>query len=326
MSCSRIISAICIYCCSIPQAYAHDTCDYLDRFFNSLATVHEIQSDPAQKLTPERARILEDSLAHSPDKPHHHTPDKELYPEEHGAMLSYIAQVSTAVSSYQNGSIEFSEELISSAITSDLGVGLATLQKSHGCLTAAGLAASRATRSSPAPAEKDKAQTASNSGQSSHASANVEKSKVSASPSAGSRTQSAQSGPRLDMKTGNTSWVIFSLLAAIGAFYAVHRRDRKLQERAERFACDYNVRVVIGEDSAVMKIIDFTKDGMRLKHNGDFDNPKNLNLFLMGQWHSGKVVWQNAFFLGVKLAHPLSQAQIDMLAQTVEDEEPAKVA
>jgi len=56
-----------------------------------------------------------------------------------------------------------------------------------------------------------------------------------------------------------------------------------------------------------MIIIDITRNGFKIEHDGQIEKAQTLKVQLNGKWHVGQIKWHNNFYAGVRFKKPIAE-------------------
>lgn len=301
--CASLIACLSLLC--FQAAGAQSSCVMVDTVSKSFSVVRDIQVDVrgaefSKDL--ERLNRLTAQISLSELQPSTYSAD---YPIESQSLSFYLATLRDAGREGVSGDVDYARKRLNGGIPENLGESIRSLEKYWSCFPAE--------TSNPFEAEETMAGT-----RKSQASGSTPKSAASsqAKPKAG-RSEGVRGTPSISgFKTvsvsanrifeGNSLRFLGMLLFfMIAAFWFYRRQRKRSRAREPRRIIHAPARLQIGKAMHTMIVIDITRFGLKVQHDGRVSKTVKLQIEINGNWHMGQVQWSNDLFAGVKLKRPI---------------------
>lgn len=296
----------------IPAASAQDECSALDPLLSTVDTVHEIRLDRPGTMEEELLTDLAFSLAAvSLTDIYSHT-DGPSAEGEREALTRYVDALRKAVGRQVPARELRAQVIFKQDVPAGARRELSRLQQQLGCLEEPPVQTSPPKEAAPPQYEARPLGPLSLEARD--------------QPSGPRRLQALQLDSAYDPAARKVeferashlySWALpaLSTLILLGCFGTwLHPRIRRWRLRDERRTCYVHVPIRYGGRAYTMTIIDYTPDGLRLKHDGRIGRRRRISLHLEESWIKGKVAWSNSVHAGVGLFSPMTPEQISYLA------------
>lgn len=300
----------------VPIAMAEDRCSSLDLFVRTLTVVQDIEEPPVILVAVHQAGALRTGLAASlateartgqVSKAIHKAlwtgaPDAGLLP----AAPSVVPPTQSA-------------KTLSPPLPAGFGPRIAELQARFGCLPAysgAGRWTVDPTSESETTAAPRASEPTSRTG-----------SEVGEVTGDARRDQPTVTGQRnrglgfelmRDWRAGLVAGL--SLASFVVLTFLSRRRKAKGGRRGERHTCQKELPFRIGRQKRNLLVVDVSRQGLKCRHDHLVRRRRGVKVQLGDIWLKGKIAWFNDAFAGIRLAHPLTDQQIDFLSRAPEDE------
>lgn len=128
----------------------------------------------------------------------------------------------------------------------------------------------------------------------------------------------------------NMSWrvgvPVFSIviLALSGTIYGAARKISLQSKRRERFNCNVPLHLTSGDTKFATKMIDVSANGAKIAKTNSQTIGERMTLTIGDRDYRGATAWQNAHFVGITFARPLSIRQVRSWSSGRQEKQVAK--
>jgi cbb3-type cytochrome oxidase subunit 3 len=299
------ILAVCVFLFGVQTAAAQTRCTMVDTVLQSFSVVQDIRLDEQGanfSTNLERLNRLTGQISLSELQPASYSAD---FPVESQSLSFYLATLRDAAREAASGDRDYARKRLSRGVPDNLGASLRSLEQYWNCLPSETLNSVDAEVSTKAARASQASGRAPKSAETSQAKPKAGRSEgVRGSPSiSGFKTVGVSAS---DVFQGNSLRFIVMMLGFIAAAYFYYRRQRKKSRAREpRRIIHAPAQLQIGPAKHTMIVIDITRFGLKVQHDGKIKKTGKLQIEIDGNWHVGQVQWSNDLFAGVKLKRPI---------------------
>ncbi|MGB3625864.1 MAG: hypothetical protein WA989_08545 [Henriciella sp.] len=283
----------------------------LDEYVGALYTVREIQADPGKTPTPRQIDKLDTHLEGVSFPALHTATSIDPFSVEFASAVTYADTLRNSVETYRQGYRWRASQQLHSEVPKGVGEDLSTLHRIHGCLPEDTLwhdappqAAARFEAPASATASAPSGEPSPSAKKGSRASS------TSNSRTSRMKPENLQPGLSASFMPGWRTLLALACLVGISLMLVRRPRKRKAAERVERYICNRLIKVKVGRRKTVMRIVDITQHGIKLKHNGLITRQRPVSFDVRGTHIQARVRWFNNVFAGVKFVRPLTEEQL----------------
>ena len=95
------------------------------------------------------------------------------------------------------------------------------------------------------------------------------------------------------------------------ALYSGVRINRRRERRAKRYRCAVDIKIGYQEEEEeASTMVEISQTGAKIQMHADLEPGTNISISWRDEDLTGKIVWSNQNFAGVKFAHPLRQREL----------------
>lgn len=318
------ISAICLAAAVSPlAALAQDRkvdnpCKAYSPLLSTLSTVRSIQASPQEAMSAAEYGALSTALEDVSLADVYGEAGNAELAAEYTSTFIFIDNLRTAVGYYDFGDTLVAGMRTNAAVPKEVGAGLAELLRRDGC---------NMQNSIEEVEEIDRAASGTLNVGAGHSNASsTEPMRKKTAPTIGAETSSHTDQSNLQQGPLQQGRKIFGLSPGIAAIVALglllawlsrslfrRRKTSKPHKRQQRQLCNKPVRVRIGERTTVLTIVDISNQGMKLKHNSEFEGVSRFEFKVDNKWLRATITWRNKLYAGAKFARQLRGSEVRIL-------------
>lgn len=288
--------AACVLIVSQFSAVAETPCDSIDSVSRLVSSVRDIQADGYPKLAPLKIVALEETLSKVSLTPLLKRVEHSKLRLQYTTLELFVQSVDRAVDAYFDGALDIAGAQLHAAVPAQVGRSILELEKQLGCLPDSGVRAQFDRRVDGAAVGT----------RSVDAAGRLESTKAHAR-NAQSSKQELTALPELE-----SGWHLMAIilgLFAAGTGYVVMRQERAESRGEERLICRQMLTFRIGRRDVDLVVVDITRGGMKIQHNGVIDKRQVILFMIGGRILKARIQWFNSIYAGAAFVHRLHEEE-----------------
>ena len=103
------------------------------------------------------------------------------------------------------------------------------------------------------------------------------------------------------------NYFLLIFLSFLGLFSLLYFNRKRNRAREYRRIINRPAAVTLNKKTSDMIIIDITRNGFKIEHDGQIEKAQTLKVQLNGKWHVGQIKWHNNFYAGVRFKKPIAE-------------------
>ncbi len=307
------LTLIGLYALSLSTALAQeDNCAAIDRVLESVSIIRAIQSDPKGRFY-EKNIVQLNQLSTQINMPT--GLNRDLADVNSAPISNYIDTLNAAMIIAENGETLDARQILIDNIKPEFISAVQVFENQWNCRERAVSEESQQKKGSGDFTSANAAILKDASGQGAN---NIARDSQSQGALGNSRIlQESKIGRRAQFEL-TTPYMLLGGLFVLGLIlYMLQRRSKGFKARQKRRILNTPVRMRLNNTDSLILLVDISRNGVKVQHNGTLDMQKKVNLHINGQWHSGHIIWRNDSFAGVKFKKPMKAPTFNAFVDAV---------